>query len=140
MSSHGSTEEINIRSSSEKVEGVIPEFQTLTQVAINEQHRGFIAPVTRQLGELTRLVQRKSTSRRPNSYHRTELGTTSGTAVHQFDMVTGVYRTQHSRRSMTSPDTDNETAYQDYDRRFRPPTHPKWPTRINISSTQSRLY
>ena len=61
MSHHASTEELVNSSSSENVEGESPEIQTLTQKAINEQIRGFIAPLTRQLEELTRLVQGKST-------------------------------------------------------------------------------
>ena len=50
MSNHGRTEELANRSSSEKVEGEISEFQTLTQQAANEQIRGVIAPLTRQRG------------------------------------------------------------------------------------------
>ena len=80
-----STEEMANRSSSENVKREIPEFQRLTQEAVNEQIRGFIAPLTRQLGELTRLVQGMTTSRHPNFYPRTELGTTSGTAMPQSD-------------------------------------------------------
>ena len=72
MSNHGSTEEITDRSASKNVEGKIPEFQTLTQEAVTEQIRGFIAPLTRELEELTRLEQGMSTSRHPNSYPRTE--------------------------------------------------------------------
>ena len=41
--------------------------QTLTQEAVDEQIRGLIAPLTRQLEELSRLVQEMSTSRHPNS-------------------------------------------------------------------------
>ena len=85
MSHHGSTEEIANRSSSEDVEGQIPDIQTLTQEAVNEQIRGFIAPLTHQLEELTRLVQGMTTSRHPNSHPRTELGTISGTAMPQSD-------------------------------------------------------
>ena len=85
MSNHGSTEEIANRSSLENVEGEVAEFQTLTQEAVNEQIRGFIAPLTRQLEELTRLVQGMATSRHPNSYPRTEFGTTSATAMPQSD-------------------------------------------------------
>ena len=85
MSNHGSTEEIANGVSSENVEGEIPEFQTLTQEAVNEQIRGFIAPLTRQLEELTRLVQGMTASKHPNSYPRTELGTTSGTAMPQSE-------------------------------------------------------
>ena len=85
LSNHGITEKIDNRSSSENVEGEVPEFQTLTQEPVNEQIRGFIAPLTRQLEELTRLVQGMTTSQHPNSYPRTELGTTSGTAMPQSD-------------------------------------------------------
>ena len=82
LSNHGCTEELAAnRSLSENVEGEVPEFQTLTQEAVNEQIRGFIAPLIRQLEELTRLVQGMTTSRHSNSYPRTELGTTSGTAM-----------------------------------------------------------
>ena len=68
------------------MEGEVPEFQTLTLEVVNEQIRGFIAPLIRQLEELTRLVQGMTTSRHRNSYPRTELGTTSGTAMPQSDM------------------------------------------------------
>ena len=84
MSHHASTEELANRSSSENVEGESPEIQTLTQEAVNEQIRRFIAHLTRQLEELTRMVQGISTSRRPNSYPRTERGT-SATAMPQSD-------------------------------------------------------
>ena len=86
LGNHGRKEEISNRSSSENVEGEIPEFQTMTQQAVNEQIRGFITPVNRQL-ELTRLVQGTTTSRHPNSYPRTEVGTTSGTAMSQSDTL-----------------------------------------------------
>ena len=81
MSHHGNSEEIAHKSSSENVDGEIPEIQTLTQEAVNEQIRRFIAPLTRQLEELTRLVQGMTTSCYPNPYPRTELGTISGTAM-----------------------------------------------------------
>ena len=87
MSHHGSTEEIAHRSSSENVEGENQEFETLTQEAVNEKIRGSIAPLTHQLEELTWLVQGMSTSRHLNSNLRSELGTTSGTAMHQSDNV-----------------------------------------------------
>ena len=85
MNNHGSTGEFANRGSLENVEGEVPEFQMLTQEAVNEQIRWFIAPLTRQLEELTRLVQGMTTSRHPNSYPRTELGITSGTAMPQSD-------------------------------------------------------
>ena len=86
MSKHGSTEEIANGSLSEIVEREISEFQTLTQEAVIQQNRAFIAPLTRQLEELTRLVQGMTTSRHPNFYPRTELGITSGTAMPQSDI------------------------------------------------------
>ena len=85
MRNHGNTEEIVDRSSSENVAREVPEFQTWTQEAVNEQIRGFIAPLTLQLENLTRLVQGMTTSRHPNLYPRTELGTTSGMAMSQSD-------------------------------------------------------
>ena len=85
LSNHGCTEEVANRSSSENVEGEIQEFQTLTQEAVSKQIRGFIALLTHQLEELTRLVQGMTTSRHPNSHPRTELGTTSDTAMPQSD-------------------------------------------------------
>ena len=86
MSNHGSTEEIANRRSSENLEGEVPEFQTLTQDAVNEQIRGFIVPLTHQLEEVTRLVQGMTTPRHPSSYPRTEFGNTSGSAMPQSDI------------------------------------------------------
>ena len=90
MSNQSSREEIGNRRSLENVEREVPEFQTLTQEAVSEQIRGFIAPLTRQLEELTRLVQGMTTSWHPNFQPRTEHGTTSGTARPQSNLVTGV--------------------------------------------------
>ena len=85
MSHHGSTEGIANRISSENVDREIPEFQTMTKEAFKEQIRGFIAPLMRQMEELTRLVQGMSTSWHQNSHTTTALGTTSGTAMPQSD-------------------------------------------------------
>ena len=85
MGNHGSTEEIANRSSSKNVQGEVSEIQTLTQEAVNEQIRGLIAPLTRQLEELTRLVQRMATTQCRNQYPRPEFGTTSGTAMPHSD-------------------------------------------------------
>ena len=51
MSHHGSTEEIANRNSSENVKGEIPEIQTLTQEAVNDQIGRVIALLNRQLEE-----------------------------------------------------------------------------------------
>ena len=90
MSNHDSTEEMANRSSPENVKGEVPESQTLTQETVNEQIRRFIAPLTRQLEELTRLVQGMTTSGHPNFYPRTDIVTSSGRAIPQSDMMTGV--------------------------------------------------
>ena len=84
MSDHGSKEENAIGISLENVKGEISEIQPLTQEAVNEQIRGLIAPLTRQL-ELIRLMQEMTNARHPNQYPRTEFGTTSGTAMPQSD-------------------------------------------------------
>ena len=125
MTNQSSTEEIANRSSSDIVERQISELQALIRETFNEQIRGFIAHLTHQLEELTRLVQGMTTSRNQISYLRSELGTTSGTAMPQSEMVTGIHRTRHRRQSMTSPETDDETTYPEYDRQFRPPTPPE---------------
>ena len=86
MGNHSRTEEIANRSSSENAKREIAEFQTLTQETVNEQIRRSIALLTRQLEELTRLVQGMTTSQHLNSYPRTEFGTTSGTAMPPSDI------------------------------------------------------
>ena len=86
MSDNGSTEENVIGILSENVEGEVSEIQTLTQEAVNERIRGFIAPLTRQLEELSWLVQGMVTTQHPDHYPRIDFGTTSGTATNQSDL------------------------------------------------------
>ena len=85
MSENGSIEENVTGNSSENVGGEVSEVQTLTEEAVNEQIKRFIAPLIRQLGELTRLVQGMVTTPHPSHYPRTAVGTTYGTARHQSD-------------------------------------------------------
>ena len=85
MSDHGSTKENATGISSENVEREVSQVKTLTQKAVNEQIRGFIAPLACQLDELTGLVQGMTTTQYPNYYPRTEFGTTSATAIPQSD-------------------------------------------------------
>ena len=85
MSDHGTTKENAIGVSSENVDGEVSESQTLTQEAVNEQIRGFPAPLTHHPDDLTRLAQETTTARRSNHYPGTEFGTTSGTAIPQCD-------------------------------------------------------
>ena len=125
MSQHSSTEEVANKNSLKNIVGENREMQTLTQEALDEQIRGFVAPLTRQVEELNRLVQEMSTSREPKSNPRTELRTTFGTAMRQSGMVERVHRTRNRRRSRTSHDKDDETTYPDYNRRFRPSTQPE---------------
>ena len=84
MSDNGSIEGNVSGNSSENVEE-FSEIQTLTQDAVNEGLTSFIAPLTRQLEELTRLVQGMATTQHPDHYRRTDFGTTSGTAIYQSD-------------------------------------------------------
>ena len=87
MSENDSFEENITENSSANVKKEVSEIQTLTQKVVNEQIRGYIVRLTRQLGELTRLVlvQGMTTTRHPNHYLRTEFGITSGTATYQSD-------------------------------------------------------
>ena len=87
MSNYSSTDELAIRTSSKNVKREVPVSQTLAQETVNERNRGFIAPLSRQLEELTRLVQGMTSSRHPNFYPWTERGTTSGTAMPQSDKL-----------------------------------------------------
>ena len=85
MSENGSSEENVTGNSSENVEGEVSEIHTLTQEAVSEQIEGFVVPLTRQLEELTRLVQGMVTTPHPGHYSRYDFGTTSGTATLQSD-------------------------------------------------------
>ena len=85
MSDHGSLGENLTGNSSEDVEEEVSEIQMLTEEMVNEQVRGFMAPLTRQLEELTRLVQGMVTTQHLDDYPRTDFGTTSGTATYQSD-------------------------------------------------------
>ena len=69
MSENGSTEESVAGISSRKVEEG-PEIQKLTQETVIKQTKGFITPLTRQLEELTPLVQSMATTPHPRTYPR----------------------------------------------------------------------
>ena len=142
LRNHGSTEEIAKKCSSENVEREIPEFQTWTHEGVKEQIRGFIAPQTRQLEELTRLVQGMTTSWHPSSSPGIELGTISvlvqaclsPTWWHESnqpnigdDQWPAPTRTTKQHIRITTNASD-------------PKRRPKWPTRMNISSTPLRTY
>ena len=86
MSDHSSIEENIIGTSTENFKKEASEIQTLTQETVNEQIGGFIAPLTRQLEKLTRLVLVMVTTQHPNHYPRTDFGTTSRTATYQCDI------------------------------------------------------
>ena len=85
MSESGSVENYRADNSSANSDGEVPENRILTQEAVNEQIKGFIAPLTRQLEELTRLVQGMVATPRPTHYPRTDYHIISGTIVHQPD-------------------------------------------------------
>ncbi len=85
MSDNGSIEENISTNSSKNVKGENYEIQILTQEAVNEQIGCFIVPLTRQLEELTRLVQGLVTTLHQDHYPRTDFSPTSGTATFQSD-------------------------------------------------------
>ena len=96
--------------------------QTLTRDIVSEQIGKFIAPLSRRLEELTRLLQRMTTTWHLSHYPGTEFGIISGTATQQTDMVSRVHRTWHRWQMRTSPDTADDTRYSGDDRSFHPPT------------------
>ena len=85
MSESGSIGKNAAGNSSKIIEGEVPEIHTLTQEEVNEQIKGFNAPLTRQLEELTWLVQGMVTIPHPSHYPRAEYSTTYGIDAHQSD-------------------------------------------------------
>ena len=85
VSDNGSVEDNRADNSSKNTEEEVPETRILTQEAVNEQIKGFIAPPARQLEELTQLVQGMVTT--PHSSHcpRIDYSIIYGTAAHQPD-------------------------------------------------------
>ena len=83
MSENGSIEYNSAGNSSENTEGEFPEIRTLTQEAVNEQIKGFIAPLTCQLEELIRLVLGMVTTPHPSHNPRFDYNTIPGRAAHQ---------------------------------------------------------
>ena len=70
------------------------------------------------------MVQGMVTTPHPSHCPKIECSTSSGTAGHPSDMVTGATLNRKGRRPTTSPDTDDKTAYHEYNRQFRQPTTP----------------
>ena len=85
MSENASVEDNRAGHSAENTEQEVPKIRTLTQEAVNEQIKGFIAPLTNQLKELTRLVQEMVKTPNPNHYRRIDCRTICGTAANQPD-------------------------------------------------------
>ena len=85
MSENGSAEDNMAGKASENTKGEVPEIRILTEEAINEQIKGFIAPLTRQLEELTRLVQGMVTTPHPCYHPKTDYSSISGTSAYQPD-------------------------------------------------------
>ena len=85
MRENGNVEVNPTSNSSENVEEEISEIHTMTQEAFNEQIEKFIALLTCQIEELTRLVQGIVATPHVNHYPRTNRSTISGTAAYQPD-------------------------------------------------------
>ena len=66
LTENGIVEDNRAAKSSEINEAEVPEIRTLTQEVVNEQIEGFIAPLTRQLKEMTPLVQGIATTPHPS--------------------------------------------------------------------------
>ena len=90
MSENSIVEENQTNTSSENIEEEIPEVHTLIQKAVKEQIKKFIAPLTRQLEEMTRLVQGMVATVYPSPYSKSDYSTTSGTATYLSDIRTTI--------------------------------------------------
>ena len=97
MSQSGGVEDHRASNSSEYIEEEVPEIRTLNQEAVNEQIKGFIALLTRQLEELTGLVQGMVKTPHPSHYPRTDYSTFSGTAAHHLDNWKSEFCMSHLR-------------------------------------------
>ena len=83
MGENGSVKVNRGKKLSEYTEKEFPEIRILTQEAVNEQIKGFIAPLTRQLEELTALVRGMVTKPHPSHHPRTGYSNISGRVAHQ---------------------------------------------------------
>ena len=85
MSESGYVEHNRASNSPENTKGEVSKIRTVTQEVVNEQIKGFIAPLTNQLEALTRLVQGMVTTPHSSHYPRTDYSTICGTAAYQPD-------------------------------------------------------
>ena len=82
MSENNGPEGNSAINSHETGENEEPEIHTLTQKEVNEHIKSFIAPLTRQLKYLTRLVEGLSVASHPNHYPLAE--TDAGYNAHEY--------------------------------------------------------
>ena len=119
MSDHRSTEENITGNSSENIDGEVSEIQTLTQEAVNEHDRGFIATGNDLVG--ARNYSHTATLSLPQKL----------VWYHIWYSHTSV---RHGDRSPPNPTktaidaTDDNTSYRDSDRQ----RHPNWSTRMSM--------
>ena len=83
MSENGSTEGNRAGIPLENTEEGVPQIRTLTQEVVNEQIKELIAALTKQLEDLTQLVQGMVIIPHWSHYPRIDYSAISGTAVHQ---------------------------------------------------------
>ena len=81
-------------------EGEVREIQSLTQeAAVNEEIKGFIAPLICQLEELIWLIQRMVTTPHPSHYPRTDYSAICSTAAHQRDNCAAINSNKSTLKS-----------------------------------------
>ena len=86
MSENGSIQENGAGSPSENSKEETPEVRVLIQKSGQWAIKIFYRPLTRQLEELTRLVQRLVTTPHASHYPRADCSAISGAAVYQPDI------------------------------------------------------
>ena len=99
MSENGSIEGNRVYNTSENAEEEIPEARVLSQKPVNQQVKSFIAPLTRQLEELTRPSQGMATTQHSSHYPRAQYSAISGAAVHPDDNMWSVFKFPDTRNS-----------------------------------------
>ena len=68
-----------------KTQEEIAAVRVLTEEVVNEQIKGFITPLPRQLEEVSSVVQEMVTTPLPSQYPRADYSAISGASVHQPD-------------------------------------------------------
>ena len=96
MTGNGSVQDNRAGNSAGETNEEVPEIRTLTQIAVNEQIKRLIVPLSRKIEERNRLVQGMVTTPHLSHCCKTDYSTVSVKAPHHLDLSTGTTLTRNS--------------------------------------------